>query len=223
MPLQDLGVCPDAGGTPPSVRMIPVLATMSKRIALFISGGGSNARVMIDRFQAHPEDGVEIALLVSNKATAGGLSMAAERGVPSLVVTRSDWRGGTELLAALDAYAIDFIVLAGFLWLIPPYLVQAYPNKIVNIHPALLPKYGGKGMYGLHVHAAVKAAGDLESGITIHYVDENYDEGSIIYQAAVRLDANDSPERIAERVLRLEHGNYWRVVRNLVRDGLRPR
>ncbi len=119
--------------------------------------------------------------------------MAAERGVPSLVVTRTDWREGTELLAALEAYAIDSIVLAGFLWLIPPYLVQAFPDKIVNIHPALLPKYGGKGMYGHHVHAAVKAAGDLESGITIHYVNENYDEGSMIYQAAVRLDPNDSP------------------------------
>ncbi len=189
---------------------------MSKRIAVFISGGGSNARVLIDRFRAHPEDGVDVALLVSNKATAGGLLLAAERGVPSLVVTRSDWNDGQELLAALKAYGVDFVVLAGFLWLIPPYLVQAYPGRIVNIHPALLPKYGGKGMYGHYVHEAVKAAGDLESGITIHYVNENYDEGNVIFQAAVRLDADDSPEQIAERVLRLEHGNYWRVVRELV-------
>ncbi len=189
---------------------------MSKRIAVFISGGGSNARILIDRFRAHPEDGVDVALLVSNKATAGGLLMAAERGVPSLVVTRSDWNDGQELLAALKAYEVDFVVLAGFLWLIPPYLVQAYPGRIVNIHPALLPKYGGKGMYGHYVHEAVKAAGDLESGITIHYVNENYDEGNVIFQAAVRLDPDDSPEQIAERVLRLEHGNYWRVVRELV-------
>ncbi|MGB3801775.1 MAG: phosphoribosylglycinamide formyltransferase [Lewinella sp.] len=188
---------------------------MSKRIAIFVSGGGSNARVMIDRFQAHPDDGVEVVLLVSNKASAGGLMVAAERGVPSLVVKRKDWKSGDELLQALEAYRVDIIVLAGFLWLIPGYLVRAYPKKIVNIHPALLPKYGGKGMYGRHVHEAVKAAGDGESGITIHYVDENYDEGAIIFQAAVRLDAEDTPEQIAERVLRLEHGNYWRVVRGL--------
>ncbi len=188
---------------------------MSKRIAILVSGTGSNARVMIDRFQAHPEDGVEVVLLISNKATAGALSMAAERGVPSLVVNRGDWNAGAEWLTALEAYAVDLIVLAGFLWLIPPYLVHAYPGRIVNIHPALLPKYGGKGMYGHHVHEAVKAAGDLESGITIHYVNENYDEGSIIYQAAVRLDPDDSPAQIAERVLRLEHGNYWRIVREL--------
>ncbi|PPK87431.1 phosphoribosylglycinamide formyltransferase-1 [Neolewinella xylanilytica] len=188
---------------------------MSKRIAIFVSGGGSNARVMIDRFQAHPEDGVEVVLLVSNKASAGGLTIAAERGIPSLVVNRNDWATGEDLLAALEAYRVDLIVLAGFLWLIPAYLVQAYPNRIVNIHPALLPRYGGKGMYGKHVHEAVKAAEDTESGITVHYVNENYDEGNIIFQAAVRLDPDDSPEQIAERVLRLEHGNYWRVVRGL--------
>ena len=188
---------------------------MSKRIAIFVSGGGSNARVMIDRFQAHPEDGVEPVLLVSNKAAAGGLTVAAERGIPSLVVRRDEWKDGQELLQSLEAYQVDLIVLAGFLWLIPPYLVEAYPRKIINIHPALLPKYGGKGMYGHHVHEAVKAAGEKESGITIHYVDENYDEGDIIFQATVRLDPDDSPEQIAERVLRLEHTNYWRVVSEL--------
>ena len=186
-----------------------------KRIALFASGTGSNARVLIDRFRAHPEDEVEVVLLVSNKSTAGALMMAAERGLPTLVIKRADWAEGQELLRALDTLRIDLIVLAGFLWLIPAYLVRAYSNKIVNIHPALLPKYGGKGMYGRHVHEAVKAAGEVESGITIHYVDEHYDEGSIIYQAAVRLDPEDTTEQIAERVLRLEHGNYWRVVRGL--------
>ncbi|THH37934.1 phosphoribosylglycinamide formyltransferase [Neolewinella litorea] len=196
---------------------------MSTRIAIFVSGGGSNARVMIDRFQAHPEDGVEVVLLVSNKATAGALTVAAERGLPSLVVKRSEWASGTELLGALEHYAVDLIVLAGFLWLIPGYLVAAFPDRIVNIHPALLPQYGGKGMYGRHVHQAVKAAGESETGITVHYVNENYDEGDIIYQAAVRLDPDDSPEKIAERVLRLEHANYWRVVRRLVQSGLRPR
>jgi phosphoribosylglycinamide formyltransferase-1 len=190
----------------------------STRIALFASGTGSNARVLIDRFRAHPADGVAPVLLLSNRATAGALTMAAERGMPTLVVSKADWRDGTEVLRALEAYQIDLIVLAGFLWLVPPYLVAAYPDRIVNIHPALLPDYGGRGMYGRHVHEAVKQAGETESGITIHYVNENYDEGSIIFQAAVRLDPDDSPAKIAERVLRLEHANYWRVVRDLARQ-----
>ena len=172
-----------------------------KRLAILASGTGSNARVMIDRFRQHPEDKVEVVLLVSNKTTAGALTMAAERGLPTLVVQRADWKDGEELLRALAAYQVDLIVLAGFLWLIPPYLVQAYPDKIVNIHPALLPKYGGKGMYGRHVHEAVKAAGETESGITIHYVNENYDEGNIIFQATVPLDPGDTAEEIAARVL----------------------
>jgi phosphoribosylglycinamide formyltransferase-1 len=189
---------------------------LATRIAIFVSGGGSNARVMIDRFRAHPADGVEVVLLVSNRAKAGALTMAAERGMPTLVVNREDWKGGDELLRALETYRVDWIVLAGFLWLVPGYLVRAFPDRIVNIHPALLPDYGGKGMYGRHVHEAVKAAGETESGITIHYVNENYDEGNVIFQAAVRLDQEDTPEQIAERVLRLEHANYWRVVRRLV-------
>ncbi len=171
---------------------------------------------MIDRFREHPEDKVEVVLLVSNRATAGALTMAAERGMPTLVVNREDWKGGDELLRALETYRVDWIVLAGFLWLVPRYLVKTFPDRIVNIHPALLPDYGGKGMYGRHVHEAVKAAGETESGITIHYVNENYDEGNVIFQAAVRLDPEDTPEQIAERVLRLEHANYWRVVRRLV-------
>lgn len=186
-----------------------------KRIAIFASGSGSNARVMIDRLRAHPELGAEVVLVVSNRATAGVLQGAAERGVPSWVVNKQDWREGTELLAALRGYRVDWIVLAGFLKLIPKYLIEAFPRRIVNIHPALLPKFGGKGMYGHHVHEAVKAAGEVESGITIHYVDENYDEGDVIFQAAVRLEEGDTPEEIAERVLRLEHGNYWRVVGGL--------
>jgi phosphoribosylglycinamide formyltransferase-1 len=189
---------------------------LATRIAIFVSGGGSNARVMIDRFRAHPADGVEVVLLVSNRAKAGALTMAAERGMPTLVVNREDWKEGDELLRALEAYRVDWIVLAGFLWLVPGYLVRAFPDRIVNIHPALLPDYGGKGMYGRHVHEAVKAAGETESGITIHYVNENYDEGNVIFQAAVRLDPEDTPEQIAGRVLRLEHANYWRVVRQLV-------
>ena len=187
------------------------------KLALFVSGTGSNARTIIDRFQAHPEDGVEVVLLVSNKPTAKALLMAAEREVPTLVLNRKDFYETESLLGHLGAFDVDFIALAGFLWLVPPYLVRAYPNKMLNIHPALLPDYGGKGMYGANVHRAVKANGESESGITIHYVNEQYDEGDYVFQAAVRLDAGDSPEKIAERVLRLEHANYWRVLRRLAR------
>lgn len=185
-------------------------------LALFVSGTGSNARVIIDRFQAHPQDGVSVGLLISNKPTAKALQMAAERGIPTLVLNRKDFYETEDLLAQLDRFQIDFIALAGFLWLIPGYLVKAFPRRILNIHPALLPDYGGKGMYGANVHRAVKANGETESGITIHYVNEHYDEGDIVFQAAVRLDPEDSPEKIAERVLRLEHGNFWRVIKDLV-------
>ena len=188
------------------------------KLALFVSGGGSNARVIIDRFRAHPEYGVEVVLVVSNKATAGALTMAAERDVPTLVLERREFRDTEQLLTDLARFGVDFIALAGFLWLIPPYLVKAFAGRMTNIHPALLPAYGGKGMYGANVHRAVKANGEAESGITIHYVNERYDEGEYLFQAAVRLDAGDSPEQIAERVLRLEHGNYWRVLRDLARS-----
>lgn len=185
------------------------------KLALFVSGTGSNARTIIDRFQAHPEDGVEVVLLVSNKSKAGALSMAAERDIPTLVLKRDAFNNTESLLDDLRHFNVDFIALAGFLWLIPAYLVKAFPNRMLNIHPALLPDYGGKGMYGANVHRAVKANGETESGITIHYVNEKYDEGNTVFQAAVRLDPEDTPEKIAERVLRLEHGNYWRVIRSL--------
>lgn len=185
------------------------------KLALFVSGGGSNARVIIDRFQAHPEEGVEVVLLVSNKADAPALLMAAERNIPTLVLDRKRFRDTEALLGQLSDFDVNFIALAGFLWLVPAYLVKAFPNRILNIHPALLPDYGGKGMYGANVHRAVKANGETESGITIHYVNERYDEGNTVFQAAVRLDPDDTPEKIAERVLRLEHGNYWRIIRRL--------
>ena len=190
------------------------MSTPPRRIAIFVSGTGSNARVMIDRFQHHPDDGVEVVLLVSNRAAAPALQMAAERGVPTLVLRRPTFYESEELLEQLAALRVDAIVLAGFLWLIPPYLVRAFPDRIINIHPALLPKYGGKGMYGQHVHRAVHAAGETESGITIHYVNERYDEGAFIRQERVPLEAGDGPEDIARRVLALEHRWYWETVRD---------
>ena len=187
----------------------------ARRIVLFVSGTGSNARVMIDRFQDHPDDGVAVVLLVSNRASAPALLMAAERGIPTLVIDRPYFYGSEQIVADLAHFRPDYLVLAGFLWLVPAYLVRAFPDRIVNIHPALLPKYGGKGMYGAHVHRAVHAAGEAESGITIHYVNERYDEGAYIRQERVALDPEDSPEEIGRKVLGLEHRWYWEVVRAL--------
>lgn len=194
---------------------------MSRRnIAIFVSGTGSNARVMIDHFQNSGANNADldfkVAIVVSNSKAAGALVMAAEKNIPTLTLDRSAFRKSEELLITLKEFEIDFIVLAGFLWLIPPYLVRAFPERIVNIHPALLPKYGGKGMYGMNVHRAVKTAGETESGITIHYVNEHYDEGAIIFQAATALEPTDTPHDIAAKVLRLEHANYSRVVEKIL-------
>lgn len=187
---------------------------MPHRIAIFVSGTGSNARRMIEHFATHKE--IEVALVLSNKASAKALNMAAEHGVPTHVTSRSELYTDAGILPILDRHGITFIVLAGFLWLIPEYLVSAYAGRIVNIHPALLPKYGGKGMYGMHVHRAVAAAGESESGISIHYVNAEYDEGALIYQATCPVQASDMPEDIAARVLRLEHEHYPRVVERLL-------
>lgn len=177
-----------------------------KNIALFASGTGSNARKIIDYFNDNPQ--VNCQLLVSNKAEAPALSMATERGLATHLIGRKDFKEPAELLKLLEVAKIDLIVLAGFLWLMPKELVQAYPDRILNIHPALLPKYGGKGMYGMFVHQAVKRNKETESGITIHYVNERYDEGNIIFQASCPLSPEDSPERIAQKVQELEHLHF---------------
>lgn len=185
-----------------------------KHIAIFASGTGSNALKIMEYFARHPS--VRVSLVVSNRADAPVLAAAATQGVPTLVIHRTDFYHTEELLSQLKNHKISFIVLAGFLWLIPTYLVNAFPRKIVNIHPALLPKYGGKGMYGLHVHEAVKAAGEPESGITIHYVNENYDEGDIIFQARCDILPDDSPNDIARKVQKLEHEHFAPVIENIV-------
>jgi len=183
-------------------------------LALFASGSGSNARKMMEHFAEHPE--VRVGLLVSNKPDAGALLHASEMGVPTLVINRESLYTTENLLVDLDLYRIDWIVLAGFMWLIPAYLVHAYAGRIVNIHPALLPRFGGKGMYGMRVHEAVKAAGETQSGITIHYVNEQYDQGAVIFQATCPLEAQDTPEGIARKVQALEHRHYPEVVEQLV-------
>jgi 2,3,4,5-tetrahydropyridine-2,6-dicarboxylate N-succinyltransferase len=187
-----------------------------KNIAIFASGGGSNALQIIKHFQKSSD--IKIALIVCNKPDAGVLKIAAEYKIPSILLQRKSFYETEDLISVLKENAIDFIVLAGFLWLVPAYLVKSFPNKIVNIHPALLPKYGGKGMYGHHVHEAVHAAKETETGITIHYVNEKYDEGKYIFQAKCLIEPEDSPEDIARNVLKIEHLYFARIIEKEIKD-----
>lgn len=171
-------------------------------IVIFASGKGSNAAAIIRYFKENPV--AQVALIVSNKADAGVAELAVREDIPFLVVNRQSFHE-TLFLNQLESYQPALIVLAGFLWKIPETLVQAFRNKIINIHPALLPEYGGKGMYGKFVHEAVLAAARTESGITIHYVDEVYDNGAIILQARCPVCEGDDAEKLAARVHALEH------------------
>ena len=171
------------------------------RIAIFASGRGSNARNIINYFENNPS--ISVDLIVSNKQTAPVLDIGKQFDINTLVINRVDFYNSTELLKVFQKQKIDLVVLAGFLWLIPAYLVKAYNNRIINIHPALLPKYGGKGMYGMNVHKAVHAAKEKETGITIHYVNEKYDEGNIIFQTRCSLEPTDTPESIAQKIHQL--------------------
>jgi phosphoribosylglycinamide formyltransferase-1 len=185
-----------------------------KRIAVFASGNGTNAEEIFTYFNGHPK--IEVAVLFSNKASAGVLHRAKNFGIPSLIFSRPDFYTSNIVLAQLLAYKVDLVVLAGFMWLVPQNLVESFPNKIVNIHPALLPKFGGKGMYGMNVHLAVKAANEMTSGITIHFVNQQYDEGDIIAQFSCDLLMDDTAVEIAEKVQMLEHLNYPKVIEELV-------
>ena len=184
------------------------------RLAIFASGAGSNARQIIEFFRSSPER--KVVLIVSNKRQAGVLDIAREHGIPTYVIDRQAFYETQEVLSALREHQVDFIALAGFLWLIPTYLIQAFPRKIVNIHPALLPKFGGQGMYGLHVHTAVKAAGETETGMTIHLVDDHYDAGDIVFQARCPVGPEDTPTDIAQRVLVLEHAHYPIIIKRIM-------
>lgn len=185
-----------------------------KKIAIFASGTGSNAKKIIEYFRTNPH--IQVSFIVSNKKDALVLDMAHEFNIETCVLNRQVFYQTEQLLAQLREHDIDFIVLAGFLWLIPEYMVNNYKNRMVNIHPSLLPKYGGKGMYGMHVHEAVKAAGDQESGITIHYVNEHYDDGDIIFQAKCVLEPNDTSTDIAKKVQALEHKHFAPVIEKLL-------
>jgi formyltetrahydrofolate-dependent phosphoribosylglycinamide formyltransferase len=183
-------------------------------IAIFASGAGSNAQQIINHFAA--SQNIKIELIVCNKPGAGVLAIAQKAGIPSLLIEKERFFNGDNYMPEFKKIKIDFIVLAGFLWKLPAALVQAYPKKIINIHPALLPKYGGRGMYGNNVHKAVIAAAEKESGISIHYVDELYDHGEIIFQATCDVAKNETAASLAQKIHVLEHANYARVIEEVL-------
>ena len=186
---------------------------MPIKIALFASGSGSNAENIANYYSKSTV--FEFPLIISNKADAYVHERAKKLQIPSFTFSREDFLAGDKIITFLKGYEIDYIVLAGFLLKIPNSLVEAYPNKIINVHPALLPKFGGKGMYGQHVHRAVADAGETESGITIHYVNGNYDEGNVIFQAKCPVLPTDTPDMIAEKVHALEYEHFPRIISEL--------
>ncbi len=184
-----------------------------KNLVIFASGSGSNAEKIIAHFQDLNQ--IRISHIFCNNPEAGVIARAERLGVPCSIFSREEYKNGS-LLRKIQSLQTDYLILAGFLWLIPAEFVQAYPNRIINLHPALLPKFGGKGMYGHFVHEAVVAAGEKESGITIHYVNEHYDEGAIIFQSSFAVDPSDTPEDVARKGQVLEHRDFPRVIEELV-------
>lgn len=178
-------------------------------LIIFASGRGSNARAIIDYFKNN--NLARVALIVTNNAGAGVLDIARAEAIPFLIIDKTTMKE-TLLIEQMDDYKPSLIVLAGFMWKVPDDIVHKFKDKIINIHPALLPAYGGKGMYGHHVHQAVLKAGEKESGITIHYVNEHYDEGAVIVQAHCKVHADDTADTLAERIHRLEHFYYPRTI-----------
>ena len=185
-----------------------------KNIAIFASGEGTNAQHIIDYFKN--STAIKVSLVVSNKSTANVLNRAKESNIPALIITKEDFYESDKTIEQLTHYTIDVLILAGFLWMIPESLIKAFPDKIINIHPALLPKFGGKGMYGMNVHKAVIDSKEKESGITIHYVNEKYDEGKLIFQHTCVVCENETPESLAQKIQRMEHVFFPREIERLM-------
>lgn len=185
-----------------------------KRIAILASGAGSNAANILDYFES--KSVAEVVLIASNKSDAGVLQIAARHGVPTYILTKENFRLGDEFIDVLKSLQIDFIVLAGFLWKVPSAMVAHFPQHIINIHPSLLPKYGGKGMYGHFVHEAVHAAREKESGITVHWVNEHYDEGAIVAQHRIEISESDSVADIESKVRALEIKWFPRILEEVL-------
>ncbi|MBO5186003.1 MAG: phosphoribosylglycinamide formyltransferase [Prevotella sp.] len=184
-------------------------------IAIFVSGTGSNCENIIRYFSGNSD--IKTALVLSNKADAFALTRAKQLGIPTEVMTKNEFNDGKSLPDMMERYAIDFIVLAGFLLMVPPFLIERYPRHIINIHPALLPKYGGKGMYGHHIHEAVRANNETETGITIHYVSDVCDGGEIIFQASTPVSPKDTPDDIAANVQRLEQQHFPKIIEDTIK------
>ena len=189
------------------------------KLAIFASGSGSNAENIANYFSSSED--IKVAVILSNKRDAYVHERARKFNIPSFTFTKSDFDNGTAILEKMTEYNIDFIVLAGFLLKVSNNIIDAFPNRIVNIHPALLPKYGGKGMYGDNVHNAIKNAGEKETGITIHYINENYDEGDIIFQAKCEVTDLDTPQDIANKVQTLEQIHFPKIIEEIVRNNLK--
>ncbi len=186
---------------------------MQYKIAIFASGTGTNTANLIERYK---NSNISVGLIVTNNPKAGVIDIAVKHEIPFRIITKEDFIQGSAFHKFLREENYDLIVLAGFLWLIPAELINFYDKKIVNIHPALLPKYGGKGMYGMKVHRSVKQAGEKKTGITIHFVNENYDEGDIIFQKEVDITQNETPEDIATKVHQLEYKYFPEVIKKLL-------
>ncbi len=186
-----------------------------KKIAIFASGNGTNAEKIINYFNGNKN--ISIELVLSNNAKAKVLDRAKSHSVTSLSFSRDEFYKSSKIIELLTNKSIDLIVLAGFMWLVPENLINAFSRRIINIHPALLPKYGGKGMYGDFVHKAVSQAKETSTGITIHYVNNKYDEGDIIFQKSFEIEAGEEPHIIAEKIHVLEHTHYPIVIENLLK------
>lgn len=180
------------------------------KIAIFASGSGSNAERIVEYFSSH--DDIEVSLILTNNAVAGVIERGQRLNIPTLIFNKKLFTKTDKIVEILQSQGIDWVILAGFLWLVPNNLTRAFENRMINIHPALLPKYGGKGMWGHHVHEAVVANKEKETGITIHYVNEHYDEGKVIFQAKCDVYENDSPENVAAKIHELEYQYFPEVI-----------
>ena len=183
---------------------------MKRKIAVLLSGSGTNAKNICSYFKGHPS--IEVVLLISNREQSGARAIGEAFHIPTTIFNKESFYHSEEVLQTLQMHHIDALVLAGFLWMVPENLLTEYPNRIINIHPALLPKYGGKGMHGMHVHETVYKNREKESGITIHLCNEKYDEGKILFQQKVGLTETDTPETIARKVQELEHQYYPKII-----------
>ncbi len=190
------------------------LSRKTKNIAIFASGSGTNAENIIRYF--FQNSNVKVSKIYTNNAEAGVIDRAMSLNVPFLIFNRSDFYQTTNILDDLKKENIELVVLAGFLWLIPESIISNFKNQIINIHPALLPKYGGKGMYGTFVHSKVIEMGEKESGITIHYVNDKYDDGNIIFQAKCEVALNDTPENLAKKIHKLEFEHFPKEIEKLL-------